>query len=353
MDFGPEVLLILVGTSIALAFGVLSGVRKARRRRGGDSAQVARSVSRATGFGLAKGRRGLWESIVARSNSSESTLAALEEVLLGADVGTRVTQRILARLQDGSPSMPSADAMRGRLAEIMTEVLSVAGPRREENQRTKPQVIFVVGVNGVGKTTTVAKLAQWFRHNGQRVLVVAADTFRAAAVEQLETWTSRIGVDLVRQKAGSDPGAVLFDGLKAAVAREADVVLVDTAGRLHAKRNLMEELRKLARVAARAVPGAPHDVWLVLDATVGQNGLAQARSFAEAVPLTGLVLTKLDGTAKGGVALAVVDELQVPIRFVGTGEKLTDLEAFDPGAFVQTLLGEVPVGPSSSAVSAA
>jgi fused signal recognition particle receptor len=199
-------------------------------------------------------------------------------------------------------------------------------------------VILVLGVNGVGKTTTIGKLAALHRAAGRKVLMVAGDTFRAAAGEQLAVWAERTGAELVRQAAGANPAAVAFDGMKAAVARDADVVLVDTAGRLHTRANLMEELRKIERVIAREIPGAPHETLLVLDATTGQNGIAQARTFAEALSVTGVVLTKLDGTARGGVALAVRTEVGVPIRWIGVGEQVDDLRPFDPGEFAGALL---------------
>lgn len=353
MDFQTDLALAGIA-AVLLAVGLLAGVRKLYRgkRETKGRGQSGHETAREPTFGLVGSRRGLWQSVLARGTDASKTLGALEEVLLGADVGARATQRILTRVQEAGCSSVSARTIRERLAEVMTQILTVPNPRAE-SANGRPRVVFLIGVNGVGKTTTVAKLAHWYRERGQRVLIVAGDTFRAAAVEQLEVWARRIGVELVRQKVGSDPGAVLFDGLNAALARQVDVVLVDTAGRLHAKKNLMEELRKLARVAARAIPGAPHDVWLVLDATVGQNGLVQARSFTEAVRLTGLVLTKLDGTAKGGIVLAIVDELRVPIVFVGTGEKLSDLQPFDPTSFVETLLGEEPAETTSSSSASA
>jgi fused signal recognition particle receptor len=200
-------------------------------------------------------------------------------------------------------------------------------------------VVLMVGINGVGKTTTIGKLAGLFSGAGHRVLLVPADTFRAAAGEQLEQWGRRVGVEVVKPQAGADPAAVAFDGLSAARARKADVVLVDTAGRLHTKTNLMEELCKIKRTLGKAMPGAPHEVWLVLDATVGQNGLAQARQFHEALGLTGVVLTKLDGTARGGIVVAVSD-LGIPVRYIGVGEAVEDLQPFDADAFAEALLGE-------------
>jgi fused signal recognition particle receptor len=200
---------------------------------------------------------------------------------------------------------------------------------------------MVVGVNGVGKTTTIGKLAARFVHSGRRTLLVAGDTFRAAAIEQLTVWAERAGADLVRQQHGGDPGAVAFDGLRAAIARKSDVVIIDTAGRLHTKSNLMEELRKVRRVIAREVPGAPHETLLVIDAVTGQNGLVQARAFMEQLDITGVILTKLDGTARGGIVLAIAGELGLPIRYVGVGEGVEDLREFDPKEFVGALLAPV------------
>jgi fused signal recognition particle receptor len=204
--------------------------------------------------------------------------------------------------------------------------------------------VLVVGVNGTGKTTTVAKLGNRFATRGARVILAAADTFRAAAIEQLTLWAERTGADLVRHQHGGDPGAVVYDGLKAALARESDVVIIDTAGRLHTKSNLMEELRKVRRVVAREVPGAPHETLLVVDAVTGQNGLVQARAFLEHIQITGVILTKLDGTAKGGIVLAIAGELNLPIRYVGVGEGVDDLREFDPREFASALLA--PVEPS-------
>jgi len=200
-----------------------------------------------------------------------------------------------------------------------------------------PAVIMVVGVNGAGKTTTIGKLAQRFLGEGRKVLLCAADTFRAAAIEQLDVWAQRAGVDMVRQKTGADPSAVVFDALQAAKARSVDYVIIDTAGRLHTKENLMAELEKMRRTCQRVIPGSPHEVWLVLDATTGQNGIEQARKFTESAGITGIILTKLDGTAKGGVVVSIARELNLPIRFVGVGEKITDLLPFEPDDFVHSL----------------
>ena len=258
---------------------------------------------------------------------------AIEEALIAADVGLAATQRILSAVRvtrDGS----FRDRVAGEVRRVLLDV------PRAADAPTRPHVVLVVGVNGTGKTTTVGKLAHFYRSTGRSVLVCAADTFRAAAVEQLAVWTERAGADLIRAQPGADPAAVTFDAVSAAKARSRDVVLVDTAGRLHTRANLMAELDKIRRVVRRVVPDAPHEVLLVLDATVGQNGLVQAREFLAASGATGIVLTKLDGTAKGGVAIAIAHELKLPIRYVGLGESLDDLAPFDVDAYVEALFTE-------------
>jgi fused signal recognition particle receptor len=262
-----------------------------------------------------------------RANSPE----AIEEALLAADVGVGATERIMAAARQA----PAGATLRERVGREIRRVFDDVS--RPTAPGAKPRVVIIVGVNGTGKTTTVGKLANLFKENGESVLVCAADTFRAAAVEQLAVWTARAGVDLVRAGPGADPAAVTFDAATAAKARGRDVVIVDTAGRLHTRTNLMNELTKIRRVVGKAVDGAPHEVLLVLDATVGQNGLVQAREFQAASGATGIVLTKLDGTAKGGVAIAIAHELRLPIRYVGVGESLDDLIPFDPGQYVDAL----------------
>ncbi|MGH7855738.1 MAG: signal recognition particle-docking protein FtsY, partial [Candidatus Binatia bacterium] len=269
----------------------------------------------------------------------DGMLPGLEEAMVAADVGVTTTSRILESLRRrvGVAASRSPANLRAELCASIEEILGDAG---EPPRTTKPWVILVAGVNGVGKTTTIGKLAARLRAAGDRVLLVAADTFRAAAIDQLGVWAERVGADVVRHRSGADPGAVAFDGIQAAVARGADVVLVDTAGRLHTRENLMEELRKVSRVIGKALPGAPHEVLLVLDATTGQNALRQAKVFSETLGVTGIVLTKLDGTAKGGAALAVRQELGVPIRYVGVGERVEDLRRFSAREFAAALVGE-------------
>ncbi len=279
---------------------------------------------------LVRGRRPL----------DEEALTAIEEGLLAADMGLGAVDDAMEVLRERSGRIASGGlaAMREALREELVRALD--RPSGLQPFSAKPWVVFMVGVNGAGKTTTIGKLASAWAAEGRSVLLCAADTFRAAAAEQLAVWAERSGAAFHRGAEGSDPAAVLTDALRAARARATDAVLVDTAGRLHTKSNLMAELAKMTRVAGREVPGAPHETLLVLDATVGANGLAQGREFARSGGVTGLVLTKLDGTAKGGIAVAVVRELGVPIRYVGVGEKIEDLLAFDAAAFAASLVGE-------------
>ncbi len=270
-------------------------------------------------------------------------LAQLEVVLLSADIGVSTTKEVLASLrrQVTEKKLAEAAALKQELKSELVRILTACPAQGSRNGDGvglgAPRVIFVVGVNGTGKTTTIGKLAHRLRADGGSVVLCAADTFRAAAIEQLDVWAKRAGVELVKQKAGADPAAVVFDGLSAARAKNADVVIVDTAGRLHTKSNLMAELEKMKRTAAKIVPNAPHDVLLVMDATTGQNGLTQAREFTGHVGVTGIVLTKLDGTAKGGIVVAISRELGLPIRFVGTGEQMDDLVPFDAKTYVNSL----------------
>ena len=269
-----------------------------------------------------------------------STLDDLEATLIGADLGTTTTHEVLEKLRDKADRKQIKDVneLKRLLKEELLAILtSTTGSRPVTKVEGTPEVIMVVGVNGAGKTTTIGKLAQVFRAQGKTVLLCAADTFRAAAIEQLEIWGQRTGTEVIKTKAGGDPSAVLFDALQSATARNTDYVIVDTAGRLHTKQNLMLELEKMKRTAQRIVPGAPHETLLVMDATTGQNGLQQARQFTQSAGVTGIVLTKLDGTAKGGVVVAISRELGLPVRFVGVGEKAGDLLPFDPKEFVDSL----------------
>ncbi|HKC70063.1 MAG TPA: signal recognition particle-docking protein FtsY [Terriglobales bacterium] len=267
-----------------------------------------------------------------------STLDDLEATLIGADLGTTTTHEVLDKLREKADRKQIADV--AELKRLLKEELLAILNQGSQPARTvegEPEVILVVGVNGTGKTTTIGKLANVLHADGKSVLLCAADTFRAAAIEQLEIWGTRTGTEVIKTKPGGDPAAVLFDALQAAKARHADYVIVDTAGRLHTKVNLMAELEKMRRTAQRIIPGAPHETLLIMDATTGQNGLQQARLFTQSSGVTGIVLTKLDGTAKGGVVVAITRELGLPVRYVGVGEKPGDLLPFDPQAFVDSL----------------
>ena len=272
----------------------------------------------------------------------EAMLEELEETLIAADLGASAAGAFVKRVRDEVKRgrVSSSQDVRAALHRFLTE--SLAGATAPLNLDGHPSVILMLGVNGAGKTTSTAKLAASLQADGKRVIMAAADTFRAAAIEQLQEWGRRIDVEVIHQAAGADPAAVVFDAVKAASSRGSDVLLVDTAGRLHTKSNLMDELTKLKRVLGRQLPGAPHESLMVLEAPTGQNGLQQARMFHEAVGLTGLVLTKLDGTAKGGIALRIHQELAVPIKLVGVGEQIEDLQPFEPTTFVDALLGEQP-----------
>ena len=268
-----------------------------------------------------------------------ATLDDLEATLIGADLGNTTTREVLDKLREKADrkQIKNADELKRLLKEELLAILNAANIRPVQKVDGTSEVILVVGVNGTGKTTTIGKLSQVFRSQGKTVLLCAADTFRAAAIEQLEIWGQRTGTEVIRTKAGGDPAAVLFDALQAASARHTDYVIVDTAGRLHTKTNLMAELDKMRRTAQRIIPGAPHETLLVMDATTGQNGLQQARQFTDAAGVTGIVLTKLDGTAKGGVVVAISRELGLPVRYVGVGEKAGDLLPFNAKDFVDSL----------------
>ncbi len=267
----------------------------------------------------------------------ESMLTQLEEALLLADVGVETTAEILEQLRKSSQRQ-SAD-LKSILRQILYNLLSQPVPTIPV---VRPRIILVVGVNGTGKTTTIGKLAHRFVSQDQSVLIAAADTFRAAAYEQLKILAERSGAEFMGNPQGSDPSAIAFDAVKSALARRSDILIIDTAGRLHTKSNLMEELTKVKRVIGKVMPGAPHDTWMVLDATIGQNSLEQVRIFQNSLAISGIILTKLDGTAKGGIVFAISRQLRLPIRYLGIGEKLTDLVDFDAEKFVSALLGEEP-----------
>ncbi len=266
-------------------------------------------------------------------------LDELEEILVTSDIGVTATEEIISSVQEGvnRKELDDPDSLKRAIKEHIRKFLDVPLPERTAPAPGEPYVILVLGVNGVGKTTTIAKAGRRFINEGRSVMLVAADTFRAAAVEQLSMWADRIGADIVRQDTGADPSAVVFDALSAAKARGTDVVLIDTAGRLHTKKNLMDEIEKIHRVTRGKQPGAPHEVWLVLDATTGQNAVAQAESFNSSVGVTGIVLTKLDGTARGGVLVSISHRMRIPILFIGVGEKADDLKPFVPDDFVDAI----------------
>jgi fused signal recognition particle receptor len=297
--------------------------------------------------GLTKTRESFVQKVVqlvsTKTSVDDDFLEKLEEILISADVGVKTTQMIVERLKERAKreGFDTSEKLLHLVQQEIAALLHLNGTVTQQEltlpESPRPYVMMIVGVNGVGKTTTIGKLAYNYRLAGYKVVVGAADTFRAAANEQLEIWASRAGVPIVQQAQGADPGAVAFDALDSALAQKADVVIIDTAGRLHTKVNLMEELKKIRRVLGKRLPGAPHEVLLVLDASTGQNALQQVRHFTHAVDVTGLVLTKLDGTAKGGIVLAISNELSIPVKFIGVGEKIDDLQVFDRHAFVQAL----------------
>ena len=300
------------------------------RKGGKEEAERGLERSRATFFGRLK-------DLIVRGGAGEDVWDEAEELLIEADVGVGLAMELLDRARDRARGARSADEVFEALKADILDVLNAVEDVSNGASTHKPLVVLVVGVNGAGKTTSIAKLAALFNAEGKRVILAAADTFRAAAIEQLQHWGERAGADVIAHKQGGDPAAVAFDAMEAALARGADVLIVDTAGRLHTKSNLMEEMKKIGRVLGRVDDAAPHEVLLVLDATTGQNGLVQAKEFTQAVGCTGIVLTKLDGTAKGGVVLAIARELGLPVRFVGTGEGIGDLSPFAPEEYVDAL----------------
>ena len=298
--------------------------------------------SRAIKDSLTKTRRGFFGQIKGLLGPSEITdelWEELEELLILADVGVSTTVKLVERLRErvAGGNIRRADGVTALLKEELLTLLDGSDRPLATEEKRMLTIILVVGANGSGKTTSIAKLAYYYQNQGWRVMLAAADTFRAAAIDQLKIWGQRVGAEVIAHTPGADPGAVVYDAIRATISRGVDLLIVDTAGRLHTKYNLMEELKKVRGVAAKQVHRAPHETWLVLDATTGQNALSQARHFKDAVDVTGIILAKLDGTAKGGIAFAVARELGLPIRFIGTGEHLDDLAEFDAGAFVEGL----------------
>jgi fused signal recognition particle receptor len=295
--------------------------------------------------GLTKTRSGftgrLDQLLFGKKEIGEDLMEDLEEVLFTSDLGVATTQELIHLVQEGvaRKELDKPEKLRAALKEHIRAFLDVPDVADRIPNAGEPHVIMMIGVNGVGKTTTIGKLGHQLKGQGSSVMFVAADTFRAAAVEQLEIWAQRVGADLVKQRPGADPSAVVYDALSSALSKQTDVVLIDTAGRLHTKSNLMEELEKIYRVASRKLPGAPHEVWLVLDATTGQNAIAQAELFHKAIGVTGIVLTKLDGTAKGGIVVGISHQMKIPIKFIGIGETTDDLRPFDASDFVEAIFG--------------
>ncbi len=280
-----------------------------------------------------------------RPTIDDTVLEDLEETLLEADLGVQVTDRIMKAVKEQYKKnlLKTADDARNAIRDQLLAIIKIPSNPEPSSTQGEPQVLMVVGVNGTGKTTTIGKLAARMAQEGRKVMVCAADTFRPAAIEQLSVWAERSGADLIKSKIGADPSAVLHDSLTAAAARNINLVIIDTAGRLHTKSNLMQELDKMKRVAARKVPGAPHEILLVIDATTGQNGLSQAQEFMKFTGITGLIVTKLDGTAKGGILFSICQELGIPVRYIGIGESLEDLLEFSSEDFVDSLFGDTPI----------
>jgi fused signal recognition particle receptor len=320
--------------------------KKSKEEKYNDGSGVSEQSTRSLADGLARTRTSFVEKVEAlflgRKRIDDDLLEELEEILITADLGVTTAQEMLETTRNlaDRDELLDPESLKRILKEKIVEYLAVAAGNSEVRQpATGPLVIMVLGVNGVGKTTSIGKIANKYRQSGKKVLLVAADTFRAAAAEQLQVWGERIGVDVIARPAGSDPSSVAYDALESARGRVSDVIIVDTAGRMHTKVNLVEELKKITRVIGRKIPDAPHELLLVIDATTGQNAISQARMFNDAVDVTGLVLTKLDGTAKGGIVVNISRELKIPIRFIGVGEQLNDLRDFDPGEFAEALFG--------------
>lgn len=292
--------------------------------------------------GLKKTKEGMSSSLdnlfMAFRKVDEEFLEELEEILIMSDVGVETSEEIINRLRESAKKSKIEDSEK-----LKEELINIIADLMEDdnitlNFKTKPSIILVIGVNGVGKTTTIAKLSQLFKRDGKKVILGAADTFRAAAIEQLEIWANRVGVEIIKHKEGSDPAAVIFDTIQAGKSRNADVIICDTAGRLHNKKHLMDELSKISRIIERELPNASKETLLVLDATTGQNALNQAKEFKDSSNITGIVLTKLDGTAKGGMVISIKNELGVPVKFIGVGEKMDDLQPFNPKDYAKALI---------------
>jgi fused signal recognition particle receptor len=315
-----------------------------KNRERDDKPQVQdKSVFQRLRQGLSKTRATLTGRLdrlfLGKKEITDALLEELEEILFTSDIGVATTQQLIHSVQEkvDRKELKDPEKLKDVLRDLMLSLLDVPTLEHPVPAPGEPLVIMVIGVNGVGKTTTIGKSAQRFRAQGKQVMLVAADTFRAAAVEQLSIWGEGVGATVIKQDTGADPSAVVYDALTAAVSRRVDVVLIDTAGRLHTKTNLMEELEKIHRVTGRRLPGAPHEVWLVLDATTGQNAISQAEMFNRALGVTDIILTKLDGTAKGGIVVGISGQLRIPIKYIGVGEKADDLRPFDASEFVHAI----------------
>jgi len=317
--------------------------KKKQNEKNDESAAQEKRLFQGLRQGLSKTRSNFTGKLdrlfLGKRELSDDLLDELEEILFTSDIGVATTQELIESVKEkvARKELKDPEKLKSALMDHILSFLEVTPVEHPEPAPGEPLVILVVGVNGVGKTTTIGKAAHSLKLQGKEVMLVAADTFRAAAVEQLAIWGERVGGEVIKQTTGADPSAVVFDALTAAIARKVDVVLVDTAGRLHTKTNLMEELKKIHRVTARKLPGAPHEVWLVLDATTGQNAISQAEIFNEALGITGIILTKLDGTAKGGIVVGISHQLGIPITHIGIGEKLEDLRPFSPPEFVKAV----------------
>ena len=293
--------------------------------------------------GLSKTRSGLTGRLdrlfLGKREIDDDLLDELEEILFTSDLGVKASQELIEVVREGvaRKSLGNPDQLKTALKEKIIEFLDIEEPEVKEPGPDEPLVIMMIGVNGVGKTTTIGKVANLLKNEGKEVMLAAADTFRAAAAEQLTIWGDRVGVDVIRQNEGADPSAVVFDAVSAAMSRNVDVLLIDTAGRLHTKVNLMDELNKIYRVAGKKLPGSPHQVWLVLDSTTGQNAVSQAEMFHKTLGLDGIILTKLDGTAKGGIVVGISRQLGIPIKYIGIGEKIDDLRPFNASDFVEAI----------------
>jgi fused signal recognition particle receptor len=316
---------------------------KAPQSAGTESVEPEKRFFQRLREGLSKTRSHLTgrldQLLLGRKEITGDFLEVLEEILFTSDMGAQTTHALIETIQKkmARKELTDAEALKRALRDEIRSYLERPQVRGKSPGPGEPCVIMVAGVNGVGKTTSIAKAAHMMKKQGKQVMLVAADTFRAAATEQLAVWGERIGVEVIKQHTGSDPSAVVFDGLTAGLARKADVILIDTAGRLHTKKNLMDELKKIQRVTAGKIPGAPHEVWLVLDATTGQNAISQAQMFNEALGVTAIVLTKLDGTAKGGIVVGISHQLGLPIKYIGIGEKMDDLRPFDAAEFARAI----------------